>query len=125
MLTWRATGRAGECGVSTFRTATYDYDHEMLRVLWPNKKIGTQEPMLFAGHLTSYLLNVDFAFAVYWCFGPPNSQWMVEPLYLRSDSAGVADELTRQIHRAAKSIEGLPDDATVKGIRSACAICRN
>jgi len=51
------------------------------------------------------------------------SQWIVQQLQERASpgSSGVADELTRQVHRVSRHVEGLPDSATVRGIRSASA----
>ena len=79
----------------------------MLRVLWPNLKINTQEQMLFSGHLHSYLLDINFVLVIYWIYEMTSSPWIISQLQEKSlTEGGVADELTKQIHRVAKNVEG-------------------
>ena len=121
LLTFRATGRAGEVGLSTWNQASWDYDLNMLRLSWKNTKTGVDEPMLLCGHKSSYLLDVFFAFGIFWIYGNSRSPWMLESFYkvyeYGADGA-LAKKLTEAIHKVQDRVEGLPLDATMKGLRS-------
>jgi hypothetical protein len=121
LLTFRATGRAGEVALSTWNQASWDYDLNMLRLSWKNIKTGVDEPMLLCGHKSSYLLDVFFAFGIYWIYGNSRSPWIIESfnkVYENGADGALAKKLTEAIHKVRDRVEGLPYDATMKGLRS-------
>ncbi|MGH7954610.1 MAG: hypothetical protein ACREOZ_01480, partial [Gloeomargaritales cyanobacterium] len=129
---FHATGRGGEVSTSTWDSAYWDLDGDMLIFDWRETKKAEESVMTFHPDASSFHLDQFHTLACYLLAGqgrydaaaaliPGGTNWIF-PAYVNMADGGAAAKVTRVVHQCLKDkVLGLTEDMSGHGIRVSSA----